>query len=354
MKAVGIIDGFKVEVLEQELPKTLAADMVLLKVRAIGLCNEYRGYKDGWQLTYPYDRPQMIDSCDIFGHEVVGEVVESAVKMYKKSDRVVVQPLLACGGCEFCERGDFILCPYGFDYEDLYPSKVGLSCYAQYVIRPYWMLSPIAKDISYKHALMALCGFGPAFGAFQRIKKRQNEFVVVIGCGPVGLGAIIVAKSLEYSVIAIESQRYRRELAKDLGADHIFHPLENGLVGRIQVIAGMPHKGAGAVLECSGGGARRDLALSCAGLAGDVALIGQGGHLLADATSMLNLKRLSIYGIWHYNIAGYGELMEIIRGNGDKIDKMITHIFPLTATLEAWRLQMSGRCGKIVIDPWME
>jgi L-iditol 2-dehydrogenase len=108
------------------------------------------------------------------------------------------------------------------------------------------------------------------------------------------------------------------------------------------------------VLECSGGGARRDLALSCAGLDAEVALIGQGGHLLADVTSMINLKRLSIYGIWHYNLTGYDSLIEIIANNADKIDMMITHVFSLESALQAWQIQMTGKCGKMIIDPWME
>jgi threonine 3-dehydrogenase len=64
-------------------------------------------------------------------------------------------------------------------------------------------------------------------------------------------------------------------------------------------------------------------------------------------------KGLSVFGAWHWNhVTHAADMMSLIRRSGPKLQQFITHTFPLSRVEEAWKLQLSGQCGKIVMHPW--
>lgn len=58
-----------------------------------------------------------------------------------------------------------------------------------------------------------------------------------------------------------------------------------------------------------------------------------------------------IHGVWHYNLAAFPRVMQVIR-QSPVVAKMITHVLPIGEIQRAWELQVSGDCGKIVLQPW--
>ena len=58
---------------------------------------------------------------------------------------------------------------------------------------------------------------------------------------------------------------------------------------------------------------------------------------------------LTLHGIWHWNLGDADDMMRMISRVGEKLDSMITHRFPLAQIEDAWKLQMTGQCGKVVL-----
>ena len=63
-------------------------------------------------------------------------------------------------------------------------------------------------------------------------------------------------------------------------------------------------------------------------------------------------KGLTLHGVWHWNLPDAPQMMQLIRESGDKLAKQITHTFPMSQVREAWELQLTGNCGKIILKPW--
>lgn len=63
-------------------------------------------------------------------------------------------------------------------------------------------------------------------------------------------------------------------------------------------------------------------------------------------------KDLTLHGSWHFNLADAPRLMQVIRASGGLIDKLITHTFPMSQVQAAWELQVTGNCGKVLLDAW--
>ncbi len=200
-----------------EKPDPRACDEhVVVKVHVVPQCTEWKMFAAG--------------QCgDTLGHEAAGEVVQVArLAQVKVGDRVVVMPIYACGRCPLCIAGDYIHCQSLINVLKLTGNSAGTATYAQYLIKPDWMLLPIPDDLSYEHASMACCGLGPTFGAMQRMAVDAFDTVLITGMGPVGLGGMINAVYRGARVIAVEPVEYRRELARQLGAAEAIDPYAPG------------------------------------------------------------------------------------------------------------------------------
>jgi threonine dehydrogenase-like Zn-dependent dehydrogenase len=64
-------------------------------------------------------------------------------------------------------------------------------------------------------------------------------------------------------------------------------------------------------------------------------------------------KGLTVHGAWHWNhLRDMDVLLATSRGSRDLLEKQITHRFPLSRVKDAWELQLTGECGKIILQPW--
>ncbi|MCP4164590.1 MAG: zinc-binding dehydrogenase [Chloroflexi bacterium] len=83
---------------------------------------------------------------------------------------------------------------------------------------------------------------------------------------------------------------------------------------------------------------------------GQIASVGWGGPMLARA---IVAKGLTVHGVWHWNhLRDTDAMLRTIRMSKGLLDKMITHTFPMEQVQQAWELQLTGLCGKIVLKPW--
>ena len=132
-----------------------AGEVIVVRIHATPMCTEYKAYGNG--------RP-----TDNLGHEAAGEVIEVAQPgRVKRGDRVVVMPLYACGQCALCLAGDYIYCQQGRDVLKETGQPGGTATYAQYVVKPDWLLLPLPDDLSYLHGRPAVA-WAPLSGRCRR------------------------------------------------------------------------------------------------------------------------------------------------------------------------------------------
>lgn len=311
-------------------------DQVLVKVHAAPMCAEYKGFVSGRETEF-------------LGHEAAGEVVAVARPgPVAVGDRVVVQPLYPCGQCALCKAGDILHCETA-PPERFYGGWPGSATYAQYLLKPAWLLSPIPDGVSYELASLALCGLGPSFGAFQTMGLNAFHTVLITGLGPVGLGAIINARYRGARVIAVESVPWRVERARRLGAAAVLDPREEGIVERIKALT--DGRGVDRALDCSGNANAERLCIDAARRKGQVAFVGECyDELTIQVSPDMIRKGLTILGSWHYNVNDYPLVMQVIQ-ESPLIDQLISHVLPLSEIQRAFEISASHECAKIILKP---
>lgn len=315
-----------------------AGVLAVVKVRSAPMCTEYKGFRDGQR-------------SDSLGHEAAGEVVEVAQPgKVAVGDRVVVMPQYPCGRCALCLQGEYIHCQQLVDVGAVTGSTSGTATYAQFLLKQDWLLVPIPDGMSYDHAAMACCGLGPTFGAMQRMGVGAFHTLLVTGLGPVGLGGVINGVLRGARVIAVEGHPYRAALARQLGAVEVLDPSDGEAVAKILDLTG----GAGVdrAVDCSGAAPAQRLMIEALRRRGQAAFVGEGGELSVAVSRDMIRKGISLHGSWHYNLADTPRVMEAIARSADQLDQLITHRYPMSRVQEAWELQVTGECGKVVLDPW--
>ena len=335
MKRV-VITGLKqTMLLETPIPEP-KEDWVLVKVHAVPLCTEYKGWLNGNEYS---------------GHEAAGEVVKVAQPgKVKVGDRVVVMPGTPCGKCSLCISGEYIHCENNHNHREFSGLTHGGDTHVQYLIQQDWLLVPIPDGIAYERAALACCGLGPTFGAMENAGVSAMDTVLITGGGPVGLGGVINAKFRGARTILIESIPYRKQKAKELGADLVLDPNDPEIRTRIAQYTNSI--GVDTCLETSGTLEAQRLCIDVVRRKGQVALIGECGEDLAiKASPDFIRKGIVLTGQWHYNLKGVFKIMKVI-SESPVVEKMITHVLPMSRIQEALEISASHNCGKIMLRPF--
>lgn len=337
MKKVVINGVRQAEIVDVPTPRP-KEDWVLVKIHVAPMCTEYKAYRDGGHHAF-------------LGHEAAGEVVEIAEPgQVEVGDRVVVMPQYPCGQCPLCLEGEYIHCQNIIDVETITGSREGTATYAQHMLKPSWLLPRIPEGMSYEHASMLCCGLGPTFGAMERMGVCESDTILITGMGPVGLGGVINGAYRRARVIAVSHHEYRSELAKGLGAEEVINPNEGNALGRIRDLT--DGQGVDKSIECAGDAVAQQLCLEATRRNGHVSFVGESGELTVRVSDDLIRNGLTVYGIWHYNLNDVPKLFEVVEKSGAQLDKLITHTFPMEQVTDAWELQLTRQCGKVILYPW--
>jgi L-iditol 2-dehydrogenase len=238
MKALLLTEYGRLAVAEMEVP-AVGDDDVLVRVRACGICgSDIHGYTGITGRRIP---PL------VMGHEAAGviERAGAAVRDFAPGDRVTFDSTVYCGRCAFCRRGDVNLCDARM--------VLGVSCgdyrrhgaFAEFVSVPARILHRLPDALPFEHAALVEA-LAVAVHAVGRRVPGPDDWVVVIGCGMIGLLTIQVLRARGCRAItAVDLDARRRELASGLGAttvlgdiadvrdaDHAFE-----VVGHAQTVA---------------------------------------------------------------------------------------------------------------------
>jgi len=337
MKKAVILGERKGVVVEAPDPKP-KEDFVVVKVHAAPMCAEYKWFAKG-------------NKAEFIGHEAAGEVVEIAQPgRVKVGDRVVVMPQYPCGVCRLCVAGDYVHCQHNHNLMNYLGTREGSATMAQFLVKQSWLLPKIPEGVSYERASLACCGLGPSFGACERMNLGPFDTVLITGLGAVGLGAVVNARFRGARIIGVESHPWRCERARKMGVETVIDPREEKALDRIMDLTG--GLGVDKAVDCSGVVPAHRLCIDAARRGGQVAFVGECNDEtpLKISPDMIR-KGLTLHGVWHYNLALFPKIMKVIQ-ESPLLDDLISHVFPLSKVQEAWELQVSGNCAKVILKPW--
>ncbi len=226
----------------------LREDLVRVRLRASGVCGSDLHVVDGdWTASQPL----------VLGHEGAGVVEEvgPGVKDVDPGDRVVLSWFAPCRRCANCARGRAWLCqnttslehtlPDGttaflsLDGESV-PAFLGLGTFAEETIVPESAALVIPQGVPFPVAALIGCAVTTGVGAVVNTARvRPGESAVVLGCGGVGLAALLGLSLVgAQPVIAVDLSDERLALARELGATHALRGDDPDLGGHVLSITG--------------------------------------------------------------------------------------------------------------------
>ncbi len=281
MKALVYTDTNEV-IYRDEPDPVLDPGEVLLKVEATGICGSdmhaYHGHD-------PRRVPPLI-----LGHEVAGTIASGPLK----GSRAVINPLITCGSCSFCDTGFSNLC----DKRELIGMRLE-GAYAEYVKIPSRNLILLPETLSAVNASLA----EPTATALHalnlaRIKSSRplaELKTMVIGGGAIGMLVALLLKGYGCrDILLAETNDLRGQSASEHTGCQIFNPITDSAV---------QNDSFDLVIDCVGGGKTRELAMSAVKTGGTLVHIG-----LMDSQNGLDIRKLTLFeitliGVYCYNAA---------------------------------------------------
>ncbi|MDR1882406.1 MAG: zinc-binding alcohol dehydrogenase family protein [Prevotella sp.] len=330
MKAVAILEAGRVSVVERMKPRPKPGE-VLVKTGYVGFC--------GSDLNTFLGKNPMVRMPVIPGHEIGGvveTVTESVPVNIQPGMSCTVNPYTSCGYCPSCRNGRPNACQFN---QTLGVQRDGAMC--EYIAVP-WQKVIVDKDISSKDfALVEPMSVG--FHAVSRAAVTDLDIVLVIGCGMIGIGAIIRAVLRGARVIAMDLDDDKLSLAKRLGAVYAINSRTEDVHARLQEITG----GAGpdVVIEAVGTPVTYRSAIDEVAFTGRVVCIGYAKTEIAFETKNFVMKELDIRGSRNAMPEDFRAVMEYLKKGTCPKAELISGIYrPEQAriALETW----AGNPGK--------
>jgi threonine dehydrogenase-like Zn-dependent dehydrogenase len=329
MLAVHFLGNGKVSLDEVQKPEPQGREVVV-RVKSASICGTDRENLEGpGQETIP-------------GHENAGEVVAVDKPAWVEvGDRVAINCHVTCGGCEHCLKGDLYFCKdlrvIGFDRD---------GGYAEYVLVPEACCMPIPNDISFEVGSLLVDMLGTPFRAVKRARLLPGDRVGVWGAGPIGLGALMVARAFGAQVAILDPNGYRLDMARTLGADLALNPGCDDVPGML--MDWTDGRGLDVTFDCVGSEVVAHQALDTVKKRGTLVVVGVSYELTLNPWEHLICNELTIFGTRNFNTAEFSEMIALVR-RGLPVEQVVTHRFPLVEAEAAFELFRSAECGKVLL-----
>lgn len=344
--------GEPLEEIDRQTPIADAASAVV-RITACGLCHSdlhiHDGYFDmggGQKLELP---DQMLPL--VLGHEPEGVVEalgpEASARnpTVKVGDRVAVYPWLGCGACAACARGEQEICvgenralgtrwPGGFASHLYVPDSAALI--------PVGDLPPGAGGV-------AMCSGLTGYAAVEKIAGGgQDELVVLIGMGGVGLMALEAAKALHKGpLIAIDLDPNKRAAAIDRGAASAIDPTDAASIAAFMADTG----GAYAAIDLVGSEATFNLATQVVRRGGKAVIVGLYGGAATLPVPSLPFRALTIMGSYVGSLDQARRLIALMRQGKIAAPPMQTRPLFAGANAAVAALRRGEVVGRLVLTP---
>lgn len=355
MRAVVLSQPGQLKIADVPEPSA-GVDQVVVRVRACGICGSDLRYLHGenpWsQHTLGVALPNPPGM--ILGHEFSGDIVAAPAELQGRlGERVGILAYRGCGRCLYCRRGQHNLCAdtahlgHGAGWGDMEYNPGGM---AELCLVWSAMAYPLPPSISYDEAVL-LDGAGVAVHAVARAEVSAGDWVVMLGCGPIGLLALQIVCARGARVIASDIVPAALELARALGAEvTVLASLESLAEAVAEATEG---DGAAAVLNSVG---------TPESIAEGMELLQRSGRqiLLALESGELRLPLTALAGERVLTVSAnntypeFEEALAMVSSEQIRCQQLITHHFPLTQAAEAFSVaERRAETGavKVVLHP---
>ena len=309
MKAISI-DGLQhMEVID--LPQLEpGCGEVQIRMEYVGFC--------GSDLNTYMGRNPMVRMPVIPGHEI-GAVIEKTgpdvPDFLKPGMTVTVNPYTNCGKCASCRNGRVNACQYN---ETLGVQRNGAM--REIMVLPWTKIIPAEGLTSRTCAIAEPMSVG--FHAVSRAEVTDIDTVMVIGCGMVGLGAVVRSAMRGATVIAADIDDDKLALAKELGAAHVINTLSEDVHERLaEITAGlMPD----VIIEAVGSPATYRMAVEEVAFTGRVICIGYAKSEISFQTKLFVQKELDIRGSRNALPADFRAVIHYLQQGTCPVDRLIS------------------------------
>ncbi len=336
MKAFAIKEQGLVEEISIEQPK-VGADEVLIEVHYIGLCgsdlNSYRGLMP--LVTLPR----------IPGHEISGVVVdkgEAVPDKIQQGDKVTVSPYTNCGVCPACMAGRPNTCEFN---QTLGVQREG--ALTKLISVPFDKVF-VSKTLSLIE-LVLVEPLSVGYHGANRGQVSETDTVLLLGCGTIGMGALVASVRKGATIIAVDIDDAKLEQAKKFGASHTINSLKANAIAEIRNITN--NQGANVVIEAAGTQQTYKLALEAVSFAGRIVFIGYPKNEVTMDAPLLVRKEVNIYGSRNA-LRVFPSVISMFEKKEKPYTDLVTKIFPFAQTPDAFRFwdENTGIISKILID----
>ena len=286
----------------------------------------------------------------ILGHEGVGIIVEKgeSVTNFSIGDHVSINCITFCGECWFCQNGYINNCEKG-------GWEVGCrinGTLAEYVRIPYAnsSLNKIPESISDDECLLVGDVLSSGYFGVEMGNVKENDYVCVIGSGPVGLCSMICAKMRGAHVIALDIKEECLSFAKKLNlCEFALNPNECDVVQKIMEIT--PHKGCDCTIENAGSDESFQLAWKVTRPNGIVSLVGMYESDQSFPLPFMYGKNL-IFKTGGVDAIHCDELIHMIAEKKITTMDLITQRFGFEKVIEAFEFfqKKPEHCAKLAIE----
>ena len=325
------------ELVERDVPK-LAETQVLIAIKACSICGGDLHIYKGKHPSAPL--PMAL------GHELSGDVIKigSEVKSLVVGDRVTVEPVIACGMCLPCARGEYGYCDnLSFHY------RQGQGALADYFVAEERYVYKLPAHLSYEAGALVE-PLAVAVHAVRRAKIGLGDKVAIIGAGPIGLLVTAVCKAAgAREIIVSDMSDARLATASSMGATTALNSRKESTVDAVRQRTG--GRGIGKSFECVGSEQTFDESMRCLCKGGLATIVGIFEQPVIQITATLFVSQeITVQGS-----QGYCWDFETALGLTDVIDmgKLISHVFPLADVDKALKtaLNPEEQPVKVVLKP---
>lgn len=314
MKAIKFDEPWSVACVDVEKPAAREGE-ALIRIVTAGICGSDIGAFRGTNGLVSYPR--------VIGHELAGiveEIPEDNKNGIKVGDRVVVDPYIYCGHCYPCTIGRTNCCT------DLKVLGVHVDGgMAEYFTHPADLLVKIPDEMTWEEAAMA----EPLTISLHGVHRggcREGEYCAIIGAGPIGLVAGLVAQAYGGHGILMDLVQERLDFAKSLGIEYVINSGKEDAAKRIAEITGGTM--AQQIMECSGANGAIRSTLDYVSNAGRITLTGWPKKETLIPTDMITKKEIDIRGA-RTSAGEFEEALDLIRTKRVDMNQILTKVIPI-------------------------
>ena len=305
---------------------------VKVAIRRGGICgSDLHYFKHGGFGTIRLQQPMVL------GHEVAGEVIEvgANVQAMRVGDLVAVNPSRSCGVCLYCQKGQHNHCLDMLFYGSAMRVPHVQGAFQQEVVALESQCHLVAPHVSFEEAAFAE-PFAVTLHAIVRAGQLANKKILVTGCGPIGVLAIVAARSHgAQEIVATDVSDYTLTMARHMGADHTINVMQKP--DALQPF--MLNKGSfDIMIEASGNEQALRAGLACLRPRGRLIQLGLGGDVSIPQNLIVS-KEIEIHGSFRFH-EEFALAVDMINRRRVDLKPLLTEVVPMDEAVRAFELAL--------------